>query len=134
MGWEEVDEAISICSQCGDNAVTVRLSITPCGHTLCDVCKGSEFKGRKTSLDCRGCAQEGTASSFKADELVPTAALWTQQRKDPAVKQELPHRHRVLKLYSRSEADFPDARAYNQVPHPRRPARATPPIASAQRN
>jgi hypothetical protein len=54
-------------------------------------------------LDCSGCKNEGLpATKFRADELVPTLGA------DPAVKQELKHRDRVLKVYARPASTFTD--------------------------
>ena len=100
-GWEEVDEAISVCNHCRNDDVEVRrgLLFTPCGHTICEGCA----RRSKQERECSGCTNEGLAATrFRKDELVPING------RDPVVQQELKERAFVLKCYARPESTFTD--------------------------
>eukprot|EP00802_Teleaulax_amphioxeia_P021263 Tamp_21606.p1 GENE.Tamp_21606~~Tamp_21606.p1 ORF type:complete len:157 (+),score=4.82 Tamp_21606:40-471(+) len=50
---------------------TRRVFITPCGHTICETCKGASLSNQQT-VSCSGCEREKLPPySYKESELVP---------------------------------------------------------------
>jgi len=77
----------------------IKLMITPCGHTICQPCFGSGFKGTRT-MACKACGKDenGNTFDFAKEEVIPTDG------EDEMVKRELRIRSRVLGIFNRQEA------------------------------
>ena len=53
-GFKYFSVFFDVRSMCGNNDATVKLLITPCGHTICEPCKGSGFRNSRIYYECLG--------------------------------------------------------------------------------